>query len=80
MCIAIVCLPRCDITNLETNLIILIKPFFLDDQNVNTNVKHFLSFFEGLLFKRIRKIFLEGDNLTLMRKFLEMIYNELVSK
>ena len=36
MCIAIVCKPGCDVMSFEVNLIFLIKPFFLHDQNVVT--------------------------------------------
>ena len=36
MCIAIVCYPGCDVMDFEINLIFLIEPFFLHDQNVMT--------------------------------------------
>ena len=38
MCIVIVCEPGCDVRNFEINLIFLIKPFFLHDQNVKTKI------------------------------------------
>ena len=34
MCIAIVCKPVCDVMNFEVNLVFLIRPFFLHEQNV----------------------------------------------
>ena len=34
--IVIVCLPGCDVKNFEINLIFLIKPFLLHDENVKT--------------------------------------------
>ena len=37
MCIAIVCYPGCDVMDFEINLIFLVEPFFLhDDQKVLT--------------------------------------------
>ena len=36
MCIAIVCLPGCDVTDFEISLIFLIEPFFLHNQKVRT--------------------------------------------
>ena len=36
MCIVIVCQPGFDVINFETNLIFLIRPFFLHDQKVKT--------------------------------------------
>ena len=38
MCIVIVCFPGSDVINFEVNLIILIMPFFLHDQNVKTKI------------------------------------------
>ena len=36
MCIAIVCKPGCDVMNFEVNPILLIRPFFLHEQNIVT--------------------------------------------
>ena len=36
MCIAVVCLPDCTAMDFEINLIFLIEPLFLQDQNVTT--------------------------------------------
>ena len=38
MSIAIVCKPSCAVMNFEVNLIFLIKPFFIHDQNAVTNL------------------------------------------
>ena len=38
MCIGIVCYPGCDVMDFEISLIILIEPFFLDDQRVITKI------------------------------------------
>ena len=38
MCISIVCWLGCDFTNFEINLIFLIRPFFLRNQNVKTKI------------------------------------------
>ena len=79
VCIAIFCKPGCDIMNFEVNLVFLIKPFFLHDQNVvkkssiswerkklfRRNKKHFFIIFEELSIKQIQQIFLEGGSPTL---------------
>ena len=38
MGIVIICYLGCDVINFETNLIFLIKPFFLNDQKVKTKI------------------------------------------
>ena len=40
MCIVIVCLPGCDVINLEINLIFLIKPFFYTTKKSTKKLKY----------------------------------------
>ena len=39
-----------------------------NEKNLKWNKKHFIIIFEGLSLKQIKKIFLEGESLTLMTK------------
>ena len=71
MCIAIACKPVCDVMHFEGNFIFLIKPFFLQDQNVVTksetfwernqllrqDKKHFSSFLKGFQSSKYHKVF-----------------------
>ena len=88
MCLAIVCKPSCDAMNFEVNLILLIKSFFLHDQNVVTktkisserkellrwNKKAFFIIPKGLSIKQITQIFVEGESSTLNLLSIKLNY------
>ena len=40
MSIAVVCEPSCDVMSFEVNLIFLIEPFFIHEQNAVTKFKY----------------------------------------
>ena len=78
MCIAIVCLPGCDVTNFEINLILLIKPLFHvikksrqrfeyleNEKNFSVEIKkYFSSFLKSFLWNK-KRFLLVGENRTL---------------
>ena len=80
MCVATVCWQACDVMKFGINLIFLTKLFFLHGQKVMIKVKYlenkksFLDeiksifvILKELSMKQITQIFLEGENLTLIK-------------
>ena len=78
MSIANVCIAGCDVINFEVNLIFLIKPFFLNNQNVVQNLKTkskiFFIIFKGLSVKQIIQIGRWEPDFNIFFSIFKLIY------